>query len=430
MACSLKDIRFTVRRVGDGTPTIYPRLLRDQAMVPKVRFAIDYFESLVGHERRELDGELLVNFFGDHKLARCVVAALAQTYRFRARRIAEVVSKRCAARLVKQGIAAPKLLRLALFDDVNERRDGFTSPAERETAHADLANRLGVRAADVERVLYLDLDEHAVLCRVGARPSPDDVIAQSNFGILETLLRHAEQIDLTPTSRTPAMQQTIRNICTAHSVTATLDGADGGLRLCGRQDALGNWSRHGRKLSRATLEVLECGRSAMVSGQAALQLPNRQVSLRLTDEVLDVLAGPHRAVADWHDDVGERAGIVDTIISQVHQDHGERSIRRFPEARAGHAAVILPDLLVRSATDAALICAVRSVQHGERLSRLAKAQPPGEPLVFVGAKDHLAPLQDPSLLRLALEQFDLLHLDALLKASRTAVEIAPLRKRA
>src|SRR5689334_7085666 len=99
MAFPLKDVRFTTRRRGgarsntstaeaahpegsatDGgtegsLPVLYPRLLRDTSIIPQIGIALGYFDSMVGKERREFDPELLVQFFGDHKVARCIVAS-------------------------------------------------------------------------------------------------------------------------------------------------------------------------------------------------------------------------------------------------------------------------------------------------------------------------------------------------------------------
>jgi len=112
MAFPLKDIRFTTRRQGDGDPVLYPRVLRDHAALPKIGIAIGYFESMLGRERQELDTEVLVQFFADHKLARCVVAALSRSYRYRSPGMANVVTRASLRRLEKAGLDSPKLLRL------------------------------------------------------------------------------------------------------------------------------------------------------------------------------------------------------------------------------------------------------------------------------------------------------------------------------
>src|ERR671935_1220667 len=108
MAFPIKDVRFTSRRNGSGAPTMYPRLLRDRSILPKVDIAIQYFESMVGRERRELEPEVLVHFFGDHKLARCMVACLARAYRYRSPGFEDIVSAAGLRRLQRAGIPSPR----------------------------------------------------------------------------------------------------------------------------------------------------------------------------------------------------------------------------------------------------------------------------------------------------------------------------------
>src|SRR6185437_127419 len=88
----LTDIRKTTRRASSGNGrTLYPHFLRDQSLVPRIERAIQYMESMLDRPRRELDQEILMQLFGDHKLARCIVACLANTYRHRCLSFAEVL---------------------------------------------------------------------------------------------------------------------------------------------------------------------------------------------------------------------------------------------------------------------------------------------------------------------------------------------------
>src|SRR5919109_2764279 len=168
MSLPLKDVRFTTRRSRgdpDAAPALYPRLLRDRSVVPKVAITIEYFESMLGKERRELDPEVLVQFFGDHKLARCMVAALAHSYRYRNPALEEVVSRGAWRRLQRKGLTSPKALRLRLFDRLNEANDGFLRGADRAETLGQIEAELGLRTGELERLLYLDAAEHAVLVR-------------------------------------------------------------------------------------------------------------------------------------------------------------------------------------------------------------------------------------------------------------------------
>jgi predicted nuclease of restriction endonuclease-like RecB superfamily len=410
MRCTLKDVRFTVRQAGGDDPIMFPRLLRDRSILPKIDFAIDYFERLVGHERRDLDAELLVSFFGDHKLARCLIAALTRSYRFRPRRIDEVVSKASARRLAASGIAAPKLLRLALFDEVNEHRGGFTGLDEREAACADLARRLKVRPAEVEGVLYLDLDEHAVLRRAGPRARTDDVVAEFNLGVLEVLLRQAESVELRLATLPSGAGVTAQKVGAAYGVAVTV--TEQTLRLVGRQDALGNWSRHGRRLARAALDLLERGQGSVVDGLAVLALPNRRVRLRLTPEILTMLSVPDRGPADWQDDLDVREAILERVGAEVHRRPGEWSLRRRPDARAASAGVTLPDLQLRKGDRLVVVTAVRSVAHASRAVRLLDRAAAADLHIFVGTDETLAPLREAGATVIRADAFDIAALEA------------------
>src|ERR671934_2680291 len=115
MALAQSDIPLTTRRVG-GQVNVYPRLLRDRSMLPRIGIAIEHFESHLGHQRQELDPAVLVDFLGEPRLARCLVAALAPSYRFRAPELDEVVGPRLAGRLRRAGLDKPSALRLWLYD--------------------------------------------------------------------------------------------------------------------------------------------------------------------------------------------------------------------------------------------------------------------------------------------------------------------------
>src|SRR5215216_6247848 len=289
MAFPLRDVRFTSRRGGGSDPTIFPRLLRDRSILPKVDIAIQYFETMLGRERRDFETEVLVHFFGDHKLARCMVACLARSYRFRSPPLAEVVTRGGLRRLSRAGIDSPRGLRFRVFDQVNDFGHGFLPGSEREAAFGRLETELALRPGELERLLDLDSEERAVLMRVGAEAKPADVVAQYNFGVLESLLRHAAWIQLRLSEATPETTAGIAQLCALNDFDAELQRVGGGLqvRLAGRQDALGVWARHGRRVARSLVQVLERGRATVVDGEAEVAIRDRRAQLRLTPEALD-----------------------------------------------------------------------------------------------------------------------------------------------
>ena len=44
MSLSAKDVRFTSRRAQDGDPQIYPRLIKDRAILTSIDVSLQYFE--------------------------------------------------------------------------------------------------------------------------------------------------------------------------------------------------------------------------------------------------------------------------------------------------------------------------------------------------------------------------------------------------
>ncbi len=400
MAFPLKDVRFTTRRSGDRL-TVYPRLLRDRAALPKIDIAIQYFESLLGRERRELDPEVLAHFFADHKLARCVVACLAQSYRYRPRPLEVIVTRAALRKLQRLGVAAPKALRARLYDRLNDFGHGFLPSAGREETLGRIEHELGLRRGELERLLYLDAEEHAILVRVGAPPSGEDVVAQYNLGMLLALLRHAERVELTYVGRSAAERAALLALCAANGVEAeaAAEGRHGlRLRLHGRRDALGVWTRHGQKLARTVVQLLERGREAIIDGAATVALKERRAVLRLSGEGLDILSGASTLGgaplpgAGWADDAGWSPVEVGRALAGPRPAGDGARLRRAPEPRAWAAGVLVPDLLVQIGARGALVCVVRSPEHGARLARIAPGATSGEPLLFAGSEAALAPL--------------------------------------
>ena len=421
MAFTRRDLRFTTRR-GKGLPSLHPRLLRDHSMRPRIDIAIQYFESMLGRERRDFEPEVLVHFFGDHKLARCLVACLGRAYRFQAPDPATIVGPAAIARLGQAGLALPRELRLHLFDAVNDDAHGFIWGVERERVLGQVSTGLGLSVAALERLLYLDADEHALLRRLGAEPRPDDILAQYNFGVLLALIQHAESIELTVTQSILSQAEPALELCAANLVGASLDHDGATLRLEGRQDALELWSRHGRRLARTLVQLLERARPALVGGTAHLVLRGQPFELRLTPELLDLLAGSPAPSIGW-----TASTALEQALDQAARltYRGGLSIRRWPEPQAWQHGVVVPDLLVRGAAGRFLVCAVRSTAHAERLAPVARTATAGEPLLFLGPPGVLATLVVSGLRTVPVSRLDGRGLIAALSAAIGCTEPVP-----
>ncbi len=284
----LADLRKTTRRSGDMR-VVYPRFLRDRALAPRIEMAIRYLESMLGHPRRELDGEVVVQLFGDHKLARCIVACLAASYRHRPRTFAEVLPADQAEALTERELADPSALRLWIFRRVNAERSGFAGRDERPAFMTNAASELGISAADLDILPSLDAPEHAILVRLGPKPTADDIIARFNFETVSALLANAAIVRI-PLYRAPTDAETIAALCDVAGVHADLSRRE--LALTGRQDAFGGWARHGARLARLLTMLLACGLPAR-SAEAQVAAPDGSTWLfRMDREILEFLGAP------------------------------------------------------------------------------------------------------------------------------------------
>ncbi len=253
----LQDLRKTTRRTGDGDLRIvYPKFLRDRTLAPRIDMAVRYLEAALGRTRRELDEEVIIQLFGDHKLARCIIGCLSASYRHRARTFAEVLPPEQCTALVAAGITTPSELRLWLFRAVNRLHAGFASTAERPAILREAGEALGLSARQVEQLISLDQPANAVLARMGPRPSAAEVIARFNYETTAALLANAALVRIS-LARVPGDPAAMRALCERAGVAAELAGRE--LVLQGRQDALGGWARHGARLVRLLADLLACG---------------------------------------------------------------------------------------------------------------------------------------------------------------------------
>ncbi len=283
----LTDLRKTTRRASAGNGRIlYPHFLRDQSLAPRIEKAIHYLESMLEQPRRALDQEIIMQLFGDHKLARCIVACLAATYRHRCRAFAEVLPAERVKALAALGISNPSELRLWLFHHVNAELPGFVGGVERTPFLREAGAILGLEIEQIETLMALDSPEHAILTRTGPKPTAADIIARFNYSVVAALLASAPQVSIS-LATTPARAEMIRELCALADIHAELSGRK--LTLHGRQDALEGWTRHGARLVRLLSALLACGLPAQ-AGEATIAAPGGgQWHLRLTSEIFTYL---------------------------------------------------------------------------------------------------------------------------------------------
>src|SRR5919199_6215187 len=128
VAFSLNDFKKTSRKV-DGRQVLYPHQLRDDRFLAAIAYAIDYYERMVGRPRSEFHAETLLEFFGDPKLARGIVACLSRTYIWHQQSFAEVLDAATVAALRDRGLTTSARLRAYLYRYVNVHHHGFVPAA-------------------------------------------------------------------------------------------------------------------------------------------------------------------------------------------------------------------------------------------------------------------------------------------------------------
>src|SRR5918911_327251 len=120
MAFKTSDFKKTTRRSAD-TRQIYPYQIRDDRYTAAISYAIDYYERMVGRRRAEFETDTLLEFFGDPRLARGLVACLARTYVWREQTFAEAFGEKNAQALRLAGLSNPVSLRRKLYGLANGR---------------------------------------------------------------------------------------------------------------------------------------------------------------------------------------------------------------------------------------------------------------------------------------------------------------------
>lgn len=409
MPIAVKDVRFTTRRAGNGTPMLYPRLMRDRSILASIDVALQYFETLLGSARRDLDPEALVHFFGDYKVARGMVASSGRAYRYRTPRLEQLVTRTAARRLQRAGLNTPGDLRVLLWDQANTDGAGFLTEDGRPAVTGQMEGRLGLRTGELDRLLYIDAPEHAILTRLSEPPAPADVLAEYRRSVIAALLAQAERVEIVVERWAAGHVAALRALALAERVDLDLAMESGGLRIAvrGHMDTLGSWTRHGRRIGRFVSRLLERARPTVQDGSALVALRSRRARLRLNGEVLDALAPSAISAAGWDSlPAWEDAEIVEALRPGRALTPGWR-VRRDPEPRTWAAGTLVPDLLVRAGGDVAsgvLVSLVRSEGQAARLAALLPAAPGGEPVLCAGPGELLGPLRAVGAWTLDLEQ--------------------------
>src|SRR5688500_16913305 len=130
MSFRLCDLKKSVRKAREGYQ-VTPTRLEGRPPAFRIEFLLQQFEGHLGCPRRMLDPDALLDFVGDARLGRGLLATLSQWYRMRPRTFPEVLADG-GARLREHGIAGPVELRACLYGAVN--RGSYTLLAAKTAA--------------------------------------------------------------------------------------------------------------------------------------------------------------------------------------------------------------------------------------------------------------------------------------------------------
>jgi hypothetical protein len=377
MAFRRQDIPRTTRKTEEGGPRrLYPRYIRDLAPLPKIDLAIAYLDEMVGRRRADLSPEVILDLFGDLKLARCLLACLTDSYRYRSPEIVDVAGEDAALALAGWDLMTPADLRGYVYRTLNQSQDGVVSLAERPPILEELAAPLGLSGELLGELLHLDAERNQVLIRVGPRPEPADVAARFNALLTVSLLRQASSIELTLPGLDPSLVETV---CARDEVPYRRLGSDT-IRLQGRRNAAGSWTGFGGRLARCAVHLLTvCPK--LPSGQAIVHLTDEP--LRLTLDAKSV--GPLRskaAVVAGTDGLIRAASLAESV-GQLRRRGGGRTngwtVRRALEPIVVEGAAVLPELLfVRGEIAIAAVpipCGAGRSAASEAIGRVSRVRP-------------------------------------------------------
>lgn len=394
MSFSLSDFKKTSRKVGDRR-ALYPHQLRDDRYLAAISYAIDYYERMVGRPRREMHADTLLEFFGDPRLARGIIACLGRTYVWHQPAINEVVDHETWIALRELGFDRPAAVRAFLYRYCNEHHDGFLPIVGRATVLEAICADLPIDRRTFETLLTLDAAENAVLTKVAGTPTPRDVVALYNYHSLETALRYTSELRLTLSGQVWPVVRTVHNVSQRYGLRYEIEHGAGGLfagsvemTWSGKRDALGGYGRHGRRVVRGLLRLMAAHPDAPVEGSATVHLAGKGYHFAINKATLATL-GAQAQLINHAGDAWEAAGAASLLAAwskaYLRGETGGWRLRRDPEPLITDAGVIVPEFLVMRGQQRAYLVIVDSRRSADALAKPLQALK-GRSLVIVAAE--------------------------------------------
>lgn len=293
MAFRLEEFKKTTRKgMGDAPAALYPHQIKDKKVLSRLEIAIRHFDGSVGRRRRDLDAQAMVDFFGDPRLARGIVACLTRFYRFVTPDFPQMVGREAADRLADAGLKGAREVRALTYAVVNDKHNGFLTEADRAACYGELGERFCLSAQQWDVLLHLDAEENQLLTRLGPVPRPADITALYNFHSLETTLRRATQITLAGLTLGAADAADIRALGHALGVRAIVSADKVSLSFPVETGTCAILPRRTVGLSRCLLHLIEAYATRATSGCVEMTLASRTFRFLLSTDALKVLGMP------------------------------------------------------------------------------------------------------------------------------------------
>lgn len=346
MAFRTTDFKKTSRKAKDDAPAaLYPHQMRDKKTLARLDIAIRLFDQMVGKRRGEMDAGALVDFFGDPRLARGVVACLGQYYQYRAPSFAETIGRDAATQLLLSGLGTPMAVRAHTFAFLNARHSGFVPEGLQAARYGEIAEEFGLQARDWDALMHLDAEENQLLTRPGDAPGASDIAALYNFHALDTALRRAVAVTVTGLSLTAAQAGETRRAAERLGAKATVSGGGSVVTLApAGPDEAGK--RRPQLMARAALLLMHSHATRAAGGHVDVMLGTRRFRVALGADAFRALGCPLKAAPGVP--VARRLEAGDAL----HRDllklrarglaDGWR-IKRLPDPRVSAGEVLLPD---------------------------------------------------------------------------------------
>ncbi|HEU5099077.1 MAG TPA: DUF790 family protein, partial [Roseiflexaceae bacterium] len=418
MAFKTTDFKKTTR-MTDGQRVLYPYQIKDDRYTASIGYAIAYYERMVGRRRAEFEAETLLEFFGDPRLARGLVACLARTYAWREQSFADVLGDETAHALWRAGLTSPAGLRAKLYGLANGRYGGVILPHERAEALEFLCHKInteirektndqgprtnaqttdiglsslvvGLTPAQFERALTLDSEEQHVLVKLGPTPEPSDIVALYNYHSLETALCHAEILRLRLRGPVWNIIRSVHNLARRYRLRYEVSGAPRTLfddrielALHGGQatgNAVRSAARTGRRVVRALLRLLAAHPDSLTGGEALVQIKGQKLTLKLDGRAVQVLgiaarqpaisgvAGETEISEAWDEDIAAAFQKAWGRAFVRGRTAGWR-LRRDPEPLIGENAMVVPDFAMVRGSERLALCLTTGSVTTEALTR-------------------------------------------------------------